>query len=67
MFYGDNSMLSLDGEAHAAMRRALMVPVLRNPAIAARLMREAAVREVSGQKAARRSICWTRPGASPWT
>ncbi|BBL71323.1 cytochrome P450 [Methylogaea oryzae] len=51
MFYGDNSMLSLDGEAHAAMRRALMVPVLRNPAIAARLMREAAVREVSGQKA----------------
>ncbi|SMF97505.1 Cytochrome P450 [Methylomagnum ishizawai] len=50
MFYGEQSLLSLDGEAHARLRRALMAPVLRQPAQAAGLMRDAALR-LGGERA----------------
>jgi len=48
MFYGENSLVSLDGEIHVHVRRALMAPVLLHPAGAFGLMREATLRAFSG-------------------
>lgn len=49
MFYGEHSMLSMDGEAHVRLRKLLLAPVLRNPYSAAPLMRDAAMRAFDGQ------------------
>ena len=54
VFYGENSLVSLEGEAYAHMRRLLMVPILRHPASAAGLMRDAALRAFADQAVAQR-------------
>ncbi len=43
MFYGENSLMSMEGEVHARMRRAMMAPILRRPKNATALIRDAAL------------------------
>jgi len=54
VFYGEHSLVALDGEAHARLRRLLMVPVLRQPSSAAKLMQAAALRAFAARSAGER-------------
>lgn len=48
MIFGEHSLASLDGEAHTQVRRAMLAPVLRHPAMAATLIRDRALSACSG-------------------